>query len=77
MKQIKSWLPVYASAEFSIDKPDNWDALSEREKQELFLSKCDPSSSSLCWSCSNHFQTDHEVCDMDVEDVLEYEEEDE
>jgi hypothetical protein len=72
MEYVNLTLPVYASANFRIKKPDNWEELSNSEKYDLFIDKMG-SNSSLCHQCCHDIETNFEV-DTDFLDTYTVEE---
>ncbi len=60
MVKIKAMLPIYASAKFECEKPDNWDEMTDYEKKEYFAENM-YSISSLCHQCSGPTETDYEA----------------
>jgi len=60
MTKIKGMIPIYASGRFSIDKPENWDDMTDDEKKDYFLDKMQRGGS-LCHHCSNQIETDYEM----------------
>lgn len=61
MSKIKTCVPIYASAVGSIDKPDNWDKMSEKEKLDYFLENVEITAS-ICHHCSKSgLSTDFEI----------------
>jgi hypothetical protein len=66
-KMIRISLPIYASAIFEFEKPENWDELTQEEKVELFFQDFE-SSGSLCNQCTANTETDYEVDDRCLED---------
>jgi len=61
MSEIYCYLPVYATAKFSIRKPANWNEMSDIEQKDYFLTNMESSSLSLCHQCSNRIETDFDV----------------
>lgn len=39
MKKIKAIIPIYADAEFALDKPNNWDTMNDTQKFDFFVNK--------------------------------------
>lgn len=67
--KIRAYLPVGASAEFEIDKPENWDNLSHKKKVKTFLESEDLNAVGyICHHCSRHLSTDLEVFDSQVDE---------
>ena len=58
-KTIVAMLPVFASAKFKIDKPDNWDKMTDNEKKEYFEEHME-SDGDLCHQCSDSIESDFE-----------------
>jgi len=52
MSKISAMLPTYASSRFEIDKPDNWDDMTDSEKSDYFLEHM-RSVASLCHQCDD------------------------
>jgi hypothetical protein len=59
-QKIHAFIPIYASAKFSIDKPTNWDDMTKADREIYFLNCADPISK-LCFQCSDTIQSDFEV----------------
>lgn len=53
-------LPIFATAKFSIEKPNNWGKMNREEKKDYFLQNmgCE---SSICCHCSRDIETDFEA----------------
>ena len=70
MKKIYCNLPIFATAKFSIEKPDNWDDMSKEDQVVYFLESTTlANESSLCHYCSRKgMETDFEVSLDDIED---------
>lgn len=62
MSKIFQMISIAASAKFSIDKPDNWDKMTLKEKKEYFWSHLE-SEASLCCHCSDGMESDFEALD--------------
>ena len=62
-----AYLPVYASAKFELitDEP-----ISSDDLQGRFLAEAEPVGSSLCWQCSEGLETDFEVMESVVGEIL-------
>lgn len=60
MNYIRLKLPIYASANFIMEKPDNWDQLADSQKYDLFMENM-KSNSSLCHQCSKDIETNFET----------------
>ena len=61
-EKIFCYLPIHAWAKFSIEKPENWDDLTEAERTERFLESPDiKREASLCHQCSRDIESDFEV----------------
>jgi hypothetical protein len=72
-------LPIFATARFSINKPDNWNEMSKAEQSEYFLaSKSLAPEGTLCHQCSGPTETDYEVdlCACEDGELDTYEDED-
>jgi hypothetical protein len=62
--KITAYLPIYASARFELEvDKETWNALSVREKTELFRTGGEVVSGCLCWSCSGNLETDFVIND--------------
>jgi hypothetical protein len=60
--KIYCQLPIFATASFSVDKPDNWGEMSKEERDEHFLSATSLSpEGSLCHQCRRNLETDYVV----------------
>jgi len=70
-EKIYCRLPIFATAKFSIEKPDNWDDMTRAEQDEYFLTCLSLApEATLCCQCSGDTETDYEV-DLDaIEDEL-------
>jgi len=60
MSKITIMVPVFASAEFTCDKPDNWDFMSLEEKTDYFNANADRSGS-ICHQCTSSIECDWEI----------------
>lgn len=74
-ERIFSWIPVYATERFYIEKPANWDDMDVGDKSSYFLAKmilCGP----LCGQCNCNVQLDGDIVESFFnENVCEFEEE--
>jgi len=59
-KLITCLVPIYAHAKFSIEKPDDWDQLTDELKREAFKDKM-YTEAQLCHRCSHGIETDREA----------------
>ena len=56
--KIYAMVPIFASAKFECEKPDNWDEMSLEEKKDHFLSNAENLGTSVCHQCSDSVQMD-------------------
>jgi len=62
MAKILVVLPIYASAKFYIEKPDNWDKMSKSEKADYFSENME-TNAQLCHQCSNDLESSYDLDD--------------
>jgi hypothetical protein len=72
-KTIEIFLPVAASARFSLTVPDSeaWDKMTNEQKFEHFMdqSEC---VASLCYSCSDDIESNWDLpCSFELKDFVE------
>jgi len=64
--KIYCHLPIFATAKFSIDKPDNWEQMDKAEQDNYFLTCASLApEGSLCCQCNGDTETDYEI-DLDA-----------
>lgn len=68
-------IPVYASAVFQCDKPDNWENMSKEDQKWYFLSKAG-TKANVCNHCSNNglecdFEQDQDYVDINELEIFE------
>jgi hypothetical protein len=58
--KIRALLPIYASAYFESEVPDNFPEMTDKEKMECVLENME-TIGSVCHQCSNDIDTDFEL----------------
>lgn len=57
MSKIIAMIPHFCSIKHTLEKPDNWDKMTLKQKKEYFFSNSE-SSEGLCYQCSNDVELD-------------------
>lgn len=62
MTKIYSWVPTWCSFKASIEKPEDWDKKTLKEKKDYFSQNMEQEAS-LCHQCSSEVETDFALDD--------------
>ena len=58
-KKISVWVPIYSSAKFILELPDNWDDMDDEGKLDYFY--IHSYAPSLCHYCSHSVESNFEI----------------
>ena len=67
-RKISALLPIFASARFSIEAPDDWDKMTLCKRKEYFMQHL-KRNASLCHQCSGDVETDFELDYTFIDDM--------
>lgn len=60
MTKIVGLVPIFASGKFEVEKPEDWDSMTPKEKKDYFINNASRSGY-LCHQCTDCMETDWEA----------------